>query len=434
MKKILFSFVFVFLFSMQGFSADYYFVGVDAFKKGAYDMACSNLEHAVIINPKNVNARYYLAQSYLMQNRMSDATNQYNRIILLFPASDAAVLSQKGLSLIKQAQNGNKVAQPFRDSNFSEYNDNYLDYILSSDGTVKKWNLFPVTVYIEPKKQKDIAKKAFEQWQAKSKGLVSFRFVDSPSAQITVNFKDKLEYSSVKDSYIAGYSKPYYQGDSIVKSEIYILTVDPKTAQSLDDDSVAFSILHEIGHSLGFQGHSQNENDVMYPNAKVPKLSLTQRDLNTLNIFYKIDKRSLLARKTGSTDLQLQQALDYVKKTPDKAVGWANLGDIYRNKKMYSSAVQNYKKAISIEPQKAEYYNLIGSCYSDMGDKQSAFLNLKKACDLDSSNSFYIYQFAQLCLVSEKKDIGRSYLNSYLKANPQGTSDEKIQSLLKSYQ
>ena len=420
-------------FATTVFAGDYYYVGVDAFKKGAYDNAATNLEHAIRINPLNVNARYYLAQTYLMQKRVDDAQQQYNRIIILAPTSDAAILSQKGLSLIKQAELGIEVAT-LKDA-LAVYQDNYLDYVLTSNGKILKWASFPLNVYIEPKKQKVLAQKAFEQWQEKTNKLVSFNFVTSPiNAQITVDFKDKLETSSGGESYIAGFSKPYYQGNNIVKSEMHILAIDPDTKEDLPDDSIIFSTLHELGHTLGFKGHSPNENDVMSAVVKEVKPELTQRDLNTLNMFYKIDKKTLLARSKGQSDVQLAQALDYVKQIPDKSVGWANLGDIYRGKKMYTDAVKNYKKAIAIEPEKAELYNLLGSTYLDMCDKNNSFVNLKQACDLDKSNTFYLYQFTQLCFNSGQKKLGKTYLNNFLKVNPQGKSDEKIQSLLKLYQ
>lgn len=433
MKKIFLTFILLIM-SAKVFAADYYLVGVDAFKKGAYDKAASNLEHAVRINSKNVNARYYLAQAYLMQNRVFDAKAQYSRIILLAPDSDAALLSEKGLSLIRQSQMGKVASAADSGDVLAMYSDNYLDYVLAEGGKIMKWASFPLTVYIEPKSQKAAAQKAFEQWQEQTDKFISFNFVNSlASAQIHVDFKDKLENSSGKESYIAGYSKPYYKNNNIVKSEIHILGIDPQTKQPLGDDFITFSTLHEIGHSLGFRGHSPNENDIMSAVSKAPKLQLTQRDINTINVFYKITSKALLARNKGATDVQLQQALDYVKQIPDKAVGWTNLGDIYRSKKMYPDAIRNYNKAISIEPDKADAYGVLGSTYSDIGDKQNAFTNLKKACDLDSSNVVYTYMFAKLCLETGQKDVGQSYINNLIKANPQANSDEQIQSLLKSY-
>lgn len=432
MKKIFLSLIALFIFTLNVKAGDYYIVGVDCFKKGLYDKATPSLEHAIRTNPKNVNARYYLAQSYLMQKRIPEAADQYNRILILAPTSDAAKLSQKGLSLIQQSYLATTPIASLSSSDLDKYGDNYVNYVLGPDGSLMKWASFPIKVYIQPKKQKLIAQSAFQEWQNKTNNLVSFKFVNSvKDAQITIDFMDKLETSSTKESYIAGYSKPYYQGKNIVGSEIHILAVDPATGQDIANNFIFFSTLHEIGHSLGLKGHSPDNNDVMAAQATDPKSSLSQRDINTITVFYKIDQKTLTAKSKGQGDVQLQQALDYVKTTPDKSVGWANLGDIYRGKKMYSNAVANYKKAISIEPDKAELYNLLGSTYSAMNDQQNAFTNLKKACDLDKSNIYYLYQFGQSCIATGQKAVGKSYINSYLQKNPQDASDEKIQTLLK---
>lgn len=411
---------------------DYYSAGLAAFKKGSFSQATLNFEKAVKINPKNVNARYYLAQSYLMQNRIEDAKDQYTRIILLAPTSNAALLSQKGISLILKSTP--KGASDSSNEDLQKYKDNYLSYIITDNQQAHKWKSFPVSVYIEPKKQKFPVQKSFEQWQEKTGNLVNFKFINSPqNAQILVMFKDQLETTSTKESYIAGYSKPYYQGDNITKSEIRILAIDPETKKEVPDDFIAFTALHEIGHSLGLNGHSPNPDDVMSSSASDPKSSLTQRDINTLTMFYKLNEKAFVSRYEGTTDLKLQQAIDATKKSPDKSVVWGNLGDIYRGKKMYTDAIKNYKKAISIEPDKAEGYSLLGSTYLQMGDSTNAFSNMKKACDLDDSNIFYLYQFGLLCSQTGQKDTGRAYLETFLKANPQSVSDDKIQSLLKIY-
>lgn len=435
MKKIFPVFVLIFVFSTKIFAADYYSAGVDAFNKGGYESAASNLEHAIRITPKNVNARYYLAQVYLKQNRIDEAKEQYSRIIVLAPDSFAATLSEKGLSLIQQSQKlalvGGSKSLYAQDDLFAKYKDNYFDYVLPNDGQIIKWASFPVKVYIEPQKQKSVVESAFKQWQEQSNNLVSFAFVNSPqAAQVRVNLKDNLEDTSKQESFISGYSKPYYQNGHISSSDINLLVVNPNTKADLSDNLIYFSALHEIGHTLGFVGHSPNPNDIMYSISNDKKSGLTKRDLNTLNLFYRLTPKSMLARNTGQTDIQFQQALDYVKKTPNKSVGWANLGDVYRSKKMYSDAIMNYKKAIAIEPSKAEFYDLIGISYAAVGDNQNAFYNLKHACEVDPTSEIYLQDFTDTCLKTGQKNLARKYLANFLKNNPDSASGSTMQSII----
>ena len=180
MKKFFLSLFLIFFTASHSIAGDYYVVGADCFKKGLYDKATTSLEHAVKVSPKNVNARYYLAQSYLAQKRTDDAIKQYDRIIVINPSSDAARLAQKGLALIYQSYTeigGNKTIS---NDGLAQYKDNYLNYVLTGDGLLMKWAKFPINVYIDPKRQKTLAEKAFKQWQDKTNNLVSFNFVNAP--------------------------------------------------------------------------------------------------------------------------------------------------------------------------------------------------------------------------------------------------------------
>ncbi|MCQ2789383.1 MAG: tetratricopeptide repeat protein [bacterium] len=424
MKKFLLIFIIMFI-GTGALAVDRYALGVQEYKKGDFENAAINFEYVIKNNSKNVNARYYLAQVYLRQNRISDAKNQYNRIIFLAPESMAAKLSQKGLSLIVQSENGVQVASSYAaDFNFS---DNYLLYVLPDENKILKWSKFPINVFIEQKSQKELAIQAFKQWQTLSKDLVSFKFVNSKAqAQIVVVFKDKLESTSVKDSYIAGYSKPYYKNGAFSKSEIFILVIDPSTGAPLPNDFILFSTLHEIGHSLGFKGHSNSDEDVMAPSSASPKTQLTKRDINTLKAFYTITDEQLAARKSTGADVRLQQAMEYVKRTPDKSVGWANLGDIYVSKKMYSQAIQSYRHAISLEPDSAELYNLLGAVYEKSNDTKNALVNFEKASLLDKDNSFYLYKYAKYCQKIGKTAKAKSLVSEYLKNHPEEAGDERF--------
>lgn len=362
----------------------------------------------------------------IFSNIICAAFARENNFIIIAPVDDFPSL-QDGLYPIGNSKKANKAKSP-------QYKDNYLDYVLSSDGRAVKWPSFPLKVYIQPTKQRNIAQRAFLQWQSSSNNLVSFVFVDSPqNAQITVNFFGSLESTPTQQAFISGYSKPYYVNNCISKSDIYILTVNPRTKTEMSDDFILFSTLHEIGHSLGFKGHSPDSNDIMTMQMDRIHTTITPRDINTLKLFYSADYKTLSQSAQRAFNIKLAQAQDYVRMHPEKSTGWANLGDIYRDKKLYQEAIRNYNQAISLEPEKAEYYNLVGMVYYNVGDSRNAFMNLKKAVDYEPSNVFYLYQFAFVCYKIGQGQMGSSYVNEFIRQNPQSISDDKIQSLLRLY-
>src|SRR5574344_156403 len=352
------------------YAGDFYVQGVRAYNSGDYVKAYKYFERVVKINPRNVNARYYLSQIDIKNGYVSDAVDKYNKIIVIAPDSQAARLSQRGLSLIRSS--GTKTAQVAKINELERYKDNYFGYVLKDDGSISKWQTFPLTVYIQPNANSNSVRKAFLQWQNSSKNLVSFRFVATPSnAKIKVTFKSKLESTSTDKEFFAGFSTPSYKGKYISQSTICLLTQNPKTKRSFDTNEIYATVLHEIGHSLGFVGHSPNENDVMSATTYEgePKMSLTKRDINTLNMLYRASQKNVLSNKNNNTNLKIKQAEEYIKTTPNKYIGWSNLGDIYFNQKKYNEAEKYYQKAIAIEPDRANLYNSLGATYRLSGNK-----------------------------------------------------------------
>jgi tetratricopeptide (TPR) repeat protein len=425
MKKIFFSVLILLSCSTCAFAGDYYTVGINCFNRGLYDNAIQNFQRAVRISPKNVNARYYLAQAYLAKNKISEAEDQYTRIILLSPNSSAGRLSQKGIFLIQQAYRKPEVQNH---SASGSYGNDYLAYVISQSAPIVRWAHFPITVYIEAKPQRAIAIQACQQWEAKT-GIVRFRFVNTPNAQINIKFLSSLESTDTKDSFVAGYSKPYAQGENMVRSDIQVLTFDPETKQNISNSFIYFTLLHELGHSLGFKGHSPNQKDVMYDSASEAKTQLTSRDVNTMKMLYEYDRKTLIAKIKGSGDVRLKEAQDYAKKMPDKAVAWENLGDVYKSENAYNNAISCYKKAVALEPNKAEAYGLLGNAYLSTGDNSGAYSNLKKACDLDKTNIYYVYKFVQAAAQVNQRNTALNYIDNFIKRNPSSANDSKLKQL-----
>ncbi|HNB23069.1 MAG TPA: tetratricopeptide repeat protein [Candidatus Melainabacteria bacterium] len=73
----------------------------------------------------------------------------------------------------------------------------------------------------------------------------------------------------------------------IDRADIRILTIDRQSQQPLSDEEMKKTCLHELGHSMGLQGHSTNNHDIMFfsmSNTNWPVLS--KRDRATLFMIY----------------------------------------------------------------------------------------------------------------------------------------------------
>ena len=253
--------------------ADYYSVGVDCYKKGYIDKALHNFEQTVKITPNNVNARYYLAQCYLLKGRSDDAKNQYARILILAPSSTAAKLASKGLNLIKENSVEKKYSTP-------ENIDSYIKacYI---DGKIYRWKKTTLTVYIPYSSNRSIVQNGFSQWSYRTNGKIKFIYVANPTeAQIIVTFKDILNKSEHESHYNSGLASTTLRGDNITHANIKILNSD-------DSNVVFYTAMHEMGHALGIANHSENVDDVMYPQTQNTQKQLSKRDVNTVLLIYR---------------------------------------------------------------------------------------------------------------------------------------------------
>ncbi len=142
------------------------------------------------------------------------------------------------------------------------------------------WERFPVTVYFERDANysdyyRTLALQGFDQWVEATGYVVRYRQVDSPDgAQIRVVFKPDTRNGLTTYTY-------YPSSGKLISAKVEI---GVRGNNPIDIRSVA---AHEFGHALGIGGHSQNPDDMMYPNfvSNVP-LQITPSDLNTVKTAY----------------------------------------------------------------------------------------------------------------------------------------------------
>ncbi len=181
--------------------------------------------------------------------------------------------------------------------------DDYLESAVS-DGKYFRWSAdkMPIRVYIYPgagaSGYRDSFARAladsFSIWQRGSESRLSFWIVQDPAqADITCDWTgDPAVIQNAGGGGEGGTTKLSGQADpdgsnvKIVRARITILT-KPSSAAPMSDDDMKKVCLHEIGHALGLNGHSNNNHDIMFY-SESPSVwpSLTKRDKATINRLY----------------------------------------------------------------------------------------------------------------------------------------------------
>jgi serine/threonine protein kinase/predicted Zn-dependent protease len=78
---------------------------------------------------------------------------------------------------------------------------------------------------------------------------------------------------------------------------------------------------------------------------------------------------SAAALFTGDVDKAIVELGAIIKEYPNEKTAYSALGDIYRTQRLdLPKAIENYRKAIEIDPQDKMSYNLLAYCYQSVGD------------------------------------------------------------------
>jgi len=210
---------------------------------------------------------------------------------------------QQGYSLQGYRQNEAGFSPPFgyRHPQLNSTASSTGDYLaqVSKEGSFR-WAMdrLPLDVYISDGRNvpgyqphyRTMMMESFQEWADKSGGLMNWREVSSPrQADITVSWtaNPTIRPGSVE----AGQTKTLvsqnrFTGEgTIMTAEISILT--ELMGRGFSDDNMRKTCLHEVGHALGLQGHSDVPSDIMYPTVNEQQVAkLKQRDLNTLAKLY----------------------------------------------------------------------------------------------------------------------------------------------------
>ena len=239
-----------------------------------YHSAANCYFYKIQSNPNEPALRLWYAASLFYDRQLSQSLYQYEFVAENYKGTKfgeyAAVEAQKVLQKMQNVKN-------------AKIND-VGDYLNDLQKTFV-WEKQPIKVWIQPSKYDNAIRKAFDEWQTKSYGIVKFNYYSAQKdGRLKVYFVDTLSCSEFKDA--LGCTSVYsYKGNKIWAAKIEILQ-RTESGQMCTDRQLYTVMLHEIGHALGMYGHSKNKNDIMYERDSAYDVHLSQKDINTLKTLY----------------------------------------------------------------------------------------------------------------------------------------------------
>jgi hypothetical protein len=117
-----------------------------------------------------------------------------------------------------------------------------------------------------------LVQQAVDLWNSKVSQGIRFELVDASDADVKVRW---VATGTLPSDAIGRTEVRFRNADQI------LISAAVSIEQSLPDAFQVQVIAHELGHSLGIEGHSTLQSDLMYANAHLPAV-ITARDQNTV--------------------------------------------------------------------------------------------------------------------------------------------------------
>ena len=487
---LIFAFLIYILFK---FLPDFYLdLGKNAYQKKDYVSAYKNLKTALVFNPKNLDIRYYYAQTLTNLTPTLEVQKELFQISQANQSDSADLIADRQIALWK-----NQILM--------SAGENYIEKT-PLDGKILRWdvNKFPLKVYIKNNSTtavqyyQDSIKQAFLQWQGSSANLVNFKFVDDEKqANIVVSINSSADMKKCDQQgnqedckYTVAYTTPDLEGDSLKKMDIFFYDSN-NLGQPFSQKEIFNTAIHEIGHSLGIMGHSDNPDDIMYMETKQDDnylnqfrsdfQSISQADLNTLNLLYKLVPditntplskfdtshqfypHIILGSDEQITSQKVLEAQNYIHSAPDLPNGYIDLAAAYAELKQYNKALEVLSQALIYCSSDAEkfmvYYNfaviymnlkdwqnslkyatlakqadptstdidgLMAMLNYQLGNKDVAKQDYARAIQQSPDNIINSYNLAAIYIRELNLPQAGKVLNNLIKANPEAKNDPRI--------
>lgn len=386
----------------------------------------------------------------------------------------------------------------FRSKIYSKMGDNYANNSIHNN-IVLRWGLksFPLSYYISaesdtPNYYIEMAKSAFADWQRESEDFVKFVQVSNPAtAKIIVKFSGQADISNNNghnSEYKAAVTSPVIDNETNLKQMKINVLIKNNLGEFLTPQQIKTLMAHEIGHSLGIWGHSDDNKTIMYYSLNNPydyyekriDTSLNSKDLATLKILYSFapdicdNQEEILSKEKfiyppmllspidNTKSKQLEQARRLIEEHPNDMSYAFALADAYNQSGKYKESIDlmiflsqqtNDRNLLSLL-----YYNIANN-YLSLKDVDKALEYAQKALssantldnrslvayvkyckgDLDSAEKEFIFilrknpgytnaalGLADVYIKKKKYFEARKVLKQLIKYNPEALNDKAL--------
>jgi tetratricopeptide (TPR) repeat protein len=372
--------------------------GLVKYKQKDFATATKLFQSATTQEANNARVWFYLGLAQARQSKLAEARQSFEKAQQLLYKDPNADLSEKvrnNIAYITQeqlkangsaARNIKQVAAPATD--------HYLPHAIAN-GQVVNWVRMPIRVFIDRAPQvpgwktafSGLAQQACQTWQGAANGKIRFQFVaEAENADIRIHWQKAFEHQKIGENpFVAVNNK-------IVRSDVTVATHVGDTP--LTSQQVLATLLHEMGHALGIQGHSPEAGDIMfYASSPNQQATLSARDKKTLQKLYEAspDIRNASARKPPMVATQAQSA-----KPAASFVQLMRQAVSAQTRQDHPAAIALYQQAARLQPHNPDLHYNWGLAYQHTGNTDQALTHYRQALKHDPKRLDARYNMAAL--------------------------------------
>lgn len=367
---------------------------------------------------------------------------------------------------------------------YRKYPENFISNAVYNQ-KVMRWSSSPISYKFEnikdaPEYFAREIENAFTEWEKVTEHR--FMFIENEqNPNIIIRFESNNPTSEDRQKFVVAYTVPEINADILKNMEIVFYTKDP-LGNNFTNNQVYNTALHEIFHALGFMGHSNDKNHIMYltkdsnTHGNTLKETITQADINTITLLYKIkpqitntnDSKSeyipflVLGDEKEVNTEKIKEAKIYIKKAPNLPAGYIDLAEGYVAAKDYPKAIktlekalqladnneilgmiyfnlaityfyidhlemaQSYlKKSMEIEDSEEKHY-LLGEIYVRKGDTEKAIKEYSSLIRQNPQNIEYTIALTNIYVINREFIKARKTLKNFVKINPSERNNPRL--------